>query len=389
MRTDQLEGRNIYTSRFEINLSAIVRNAQRIHRWIGANCSIIGVIKGDGYGYGLVKMSETLTMHCDVDVLAVAHVCEGVRLREAGINCDIMLLAAIPDDLATVAIDDSLIVPLADLDDAKRLESIAAAHGRTLKVQIKLETGMHRMGVCPGAELEELVTFLRSAGHLEMVGFYTHFATSRVFNNSYTYKQLELFKSGLKQIRSYGLNPKYVHSFNSGATMWLKSCDITYVRCASLFNGYPRLNNCEEPNPLGLEPTSSWRTRIAHIHMLAPGQTMGYGRHFKADAEYRVGIIPIGSNDGVIRDVAQNFGPVIVNGQMTRYLGCCMDQSFVDLTGITAELGSDVTVFGKDGECEVTPLDLLKMTPYMTCSQCFTNIGPRVDRVYLWENGEE
>ena len=371
------------TSCLEFDMAAVQRNADRIHKTIGEKCGIIGVVKGNGYGYGLEEMGAFLTTGCGVDALAVAHVCEGVALRESGIKNDILMLAAIAENLVPYAIEYNIQIPIFGLAALPLLEAASKRTGKKIPVHIKIETGMNRIGVRPGDELEVLIERIKTADCLEVVGIYTHFATGRVFQNEFSLQQLALFKKGLAQVLDAGFTPKYIHAANSGATMWLKDAYFTHVRCASLFLGYARLSNCDQPNPLGLEDTAAWRAKVVHIHDIPPGETLGYGRHFKADKLTKVAIIGVGSNDGIIREVALNYGPVLLNGQRTRYLGTCMDQSFVDVSEVPCEIGDVVTIFGRDGAEVIQPMDLLQFAPYMTCSQCFTNIGPRVARRYI------
>lgn len=378
----------LYTSRLEFDLDAVKRNALRIQKAIGGECSIIGVIKGNGYGYGLKQMASFLTGECGVQTLAVAHVCEGVQLRESGIANDILMLTAIPRHLIRTAAAYRIQVPVFSLPAAEMLEDEGRLCGEKISVHIKLETGMNRIGVRPGEELDRLLRRLKESTWLEVAGAYTHFATSRIYQNSFTKEQLARFEQGLAQVRATGFSPRYVHAANSGAVMWLKEAYFTHVRCASLFLGYARLSNCEISNPLHLEDTSAWRTQVVHMHDIPAGETLGYGRHFKADKLTTVALIGVGSNDGMIREAALNHGPVLINGRKTRYLGTCMDQSFIDVTDIPCQIGDTVTIWGKDGDQCIQPTDLLQYAPYMTCSQCFTNIGPRVARYYKREGGK-
>lgn len=379
----------LYTSCLAFDLDAVKRNALRIQEAIGGECSIIGVIKGNGYGYGLEQMAGFLTGACGVRTLAVAHVCEGVQLRACGIAGDILMLTAIPRGLVRTAAAHRIQIPVFSLSAADMLEEEGRLCGERISVHIKLETGMNRIGVRVGEELDRLLRRLKESAWLEVAGVYTHFATSRIWQNEFTKEQLARFEQGLAQVRAAGFSPRYVHAANSGAVMWLKASYFTHVRCASLFLGYARLSGCEISNPLHLEDTSAWRAKVVHIHDIPAGETLGYGRHFKADKQTAVALIGVGSNDGIIREAALNYGPVLINGQRTRYLGTCMDQSFIDVTDIPCEIGDTATIWGKDGEQCIQPADLLQYAPYMTCSQCFTNIGPRVARYYKREGEDQ
>ncbi len=381
------DGSMEYTSSFEINLDGVKRNVERIQAFIGKEHALIGVVKGNAYGFGLERMAQLLVDECGLTILAVSHICEGARLRRAGIDCDILVMSAIPERLIGLAYEYDLQIPVFDARIAKALNAEGEKRNKSLRVHVKIETGMNRMGAKPGAELAETLEALKAAKRLEVVGTYTHFATARIYDNAFTKQQLARFNTGYKQLFDAGFRPKYVHAANSGAIMWLKESYFTHVRSASLMIGYARLKECENTNPLHVEEAAAWRTTVSNIYEVQPGETVGYARFFAPTKPTRIALAAVGSNDGVIRGVALGNGPVIVNGQKTHYVGACMDQCFIDVTNVDCEIGDLVTIFGADGEASVSPLELITFDPNMNCSQCFTNIGPRVMRRYIRDEG--
>ena len=376
-----------YTSCFEIDLDGVKRNVERIQKHIGSECGLIGVVKGNAYGFGLERMARFLTDECGLTILAVAHVCEGIQLRRAGIRCDILVMSAIPERLIGLVYEHDLQIPVFNSRIARALEAEGAKRNRKLRVHVKIETGMNRMGAKPDAELGEVLTSLRGAAHLDVVGVYTHFATARIEGNAFTKEQLSRFRRGVDQLFAAGFSPKYVHAANSGAVMWLPESYFTHVRSASLIIGYARLKESADENPLRVEEPAAWRTTITNIYEVLPGETVGYARYFAPEERTLIALAPVGSNDGVIRDVALHDGPVIVNGQKTHYVGVCMDQCFIDVTNVGCKIGDVVTIFGRDGQEYISPLELISLSPGMNCSQCFTNIGPRVFRRYIRDEG--
>lgn len=388
MRKEEFEKQaGQYTSVFEVNLDGIKRNVQRIRDFIGQGHELIGVVKGDAYGFGLERIAELLVKECRMQMLAVAHVCEGIRLREAGIQCGILVMSAVPERLLPMAFEHDLQIPVYNARIAEAIDYEGARQGKKLKVHIKVETGMNRMGTRPGVEMEKLLEVLKRTVWLDVYGTYTHFATARIYDNAFTKEQLERFKQGLEQIRGAGFSPSCIHAANSGAIMWLPDSWFTHVRSASLLIGYARLKEHEEDNPVQVEQIGSWRTAISNIYEVQPGESVGYGRHFMPDRPTRIALVPVGNCDGIIRDVALNQGPVLLNGQRTRYLGTCMDQCFIDVTDLQCEVGDVVTMFGRDGDTYLSPLELLPYSANMTCSQCFSTIGQRVLRRYVRDDG--
>ncbi len=372
----------------EVNLDIIRDNIAKIRRHIGPDCGMIGVVKGNGYGLGAIPVSRLLVEDCGFDILAVAHVCEGVELREAFVPraVDILVMSAVPDEALPVLVEYDLAPTVFTPRAAELLEAEAARQNKRIRLHIKIETGMNRLGVRPGAELDALIRCLKQAGRLEVAGAYTHFATAKDYDNPFAFEQMERFRQGLAQLRAAGIRPAAVHTANTGATVWFRESYGTHVRCAGLFLGYSKMN--DRSNPVGVREASSWRAVVTHVRDVMPGESVGYSRFFKPDRPCRVAIVGVGYVDGLHRDVAMNGGPVLVNGHKTRYVGVCMDQCFIDVTGIPCETGDIATLIGGDGEQYVSPFDLMDCAPVNTCASFFTSLSGRVARRYIYHGRE-
>ena len=191
--------------------------------------------------------------------------------------------------------------------------------GKIGKIQVKLETGMGRIGVKPGPELDQLLDCVLALGNLEIMGVFTHYATAYQPGSEYARRQLALFQQGVKQMEARGIRPPYVHSAATAAAVWFPESHCTHVRCGSLYLGYSNLQSRE--NPLGVEEPASWRAFITNIRRIEPGESVGYQRHFTAQRPTTVATVDVGYSAGLNRPLALSGGPVLVKGRRTRYLG--------------------------------------------------------------------
>ena len=377
-----------YHSCLEVNLDIIKENVSRIQNHIGPGCGMIGVVKGDGYGLGVLPISRLLIEECGFDILAVAHVCEGKELRDAFVppDIDILVMSAFPDEAIAGIVEYDLQPTVFLPRTVCLLKEEARKCGKRIKVHIKVETGMNRLGARPGAELEELIECLReNSRFIHVDGVYTHFATSKNYNDPFALLQLERFKEGVAQLKEAGIRPRRVHAANTGATLWLGESYGTHVRCAGLFLGYSKMN--DRSNPLGVKEGASWRATVTHVRSIEPGETVGYNRFFAPTDRARVAVVGVGYVDGLHRDIAMSGGPVLINGKKTRYVGICMDQCFIDVTDIPCDIGDVVTLIGGDGDQYVSPFDLMACAPINTCASFFTSISTsRVARLYSRKN---
>lgn len=374
----------VYHSCIEVNLDIIKENVAKIRGYIGPDHQMIGVVKGDAYGLGAIPVARMLTEECGFDLLAVAHACEGIELRNAGIKQKILLMSAVPQAAIPEIVHYDLQMTVFSSEMVQALEHEAAKQGKRVSVHIKVETGMNRIGARPGEELAMLLDTLKSCSHISVEGCYTHFATSKEYQDAFALEQLARFKVGVQQIEASGIHPAYIHAANTGATVWLRESYGTHVRCAGLMYGYSKMN--DRSNPVGVVEAASWRTAITNIRSLQPGESAGYNRFFKPEKPARVALLGVGYVDGLHRDVALSNGPALVNGKRTHFVGACMDQSFIDVTDIDCKIGDVVTLIGCDGEERISPFELMDCAPFSTCASFFTSISNRVYRSWIHED---
>ncbi len=372
---------NFYNSYFKVDTETVVRNFYKVKDYISPDTDIIPVIKGNCYGYGLVPMAKIFAERCHAPLLANAAMYEAVELRQNGINCDILIIGGIPQHLLHGAVEYDLQVPLFEEVTAKKLNDLAAGTGKTIKVHIKLETGMNRLGVRPGADLSALLDQVKKLKNIKVVGAYTHFATSTAdYYDPFALEQFEKFKEGAAQIEAAGFPLTYKHCCNSAAIAWFREAYGTHVRSCSSILGHMAMEDGREP--IGLEEPVEIGAYITNIHSVSPGETIGYSRAYKVQRPMKVATLSIGFADGFYPKWMRGGGPVLVSGVKTRFLGCCMDQSFVDVTDIPCRLGQKAILIGRDGGERITTWDMEQFCEN-TFEYLYGTVGPRVERIYI------
>ena len=378
---------NYYNSRLDINLDAISRNIEKIRAYTGG-LQVLPVVKSNAYGLGTAEIARHLVKNCGIRLLAAARIFEACQIQDAGCaETEIMILGPVPPCSIPVAVERDIQIPLFLKSDALLLSQEARRRRLPcVKAHLKIETGMNRIGVKPGAELEEFLRYIKGLGNIEIDGVFTHFATADQAQhgegNPFTRQQLALFQRALAQTRDAGISPRFIHCCNTGGTTWLKEAYplSTHVRVGSLYLGYSSVQ--DDWNPVNVEECASWKTLIVNLRDIQPGESVGYGRAFMPNTPTRVAVIGIGYGDGYLRSFAAAGAPVLIGGRRCKFVGVAMDQSFVDVTGVECEIGDPVTLFGEDGRGNrISGLEIGHLMGETRLAM-FTHITQRVARVY-------
>jgi len=368
----------------EIDLAAIKSNVGKIRAGIGEKVDVIAVIKGNAYGLGIVEIGKHLANNCGIEIFGVATTCEAAKLREAGVKKDIFVMGGAPYHNIKAIVDYDLQSAAYDMAYLTLLNDEAKKAGKTVPVHIKIETGLNRVGVLGGEQLEELCVFLKTLSNVKVVGIFTHFFQSEILDKSATHEQFRKFKAALAQAKGHGFDFKYVHVSNSGATTWLFDDEITHVRPGVLLYGIDENMNEDGSlsNVFGLSYVSEWKCYITNVKTVPPGETVGYAGAYKVTKPTDVATISMGYGDGYVRSLGSSGkGVMIVNGKKVPVIGVCMDQMFLDVTGVPAKIGDVVTILGKDGDASVTVMDLQEQMGQSYLA-ILSIISGRVARVY-------
>ena len=375
----------MYNSYLEVDFGKMKESFRKVQAAAGKR-GVIPVLKANAYGIGLIPMADFLVNTMNCDVMAVAQTSEGVQLREGGFRrADIMLLGPAPQHAVIYAVENDLLLPVFNQQNARWASEAAQALGKTARVQIKIDTGMNRIGVAQGEPLEDFLKVLKSLPCLQVEGVFTHFVNATYTDDPQTPVAYAKFEKAVAQVRAAGFTPKYIHCCNTGATSWFKGDLIsTHVRPGSLYMGYDSMD--DGTNWLEVEEGISWRAFITNIHTVKAGESCGYCNHHVCDKDTVVATVDIGYADGLYRPMAQGGtgGVCLVNDTRCKYLATSMDQTMVDVTGVDCKVGDQVTVFGFSlGGAKLPLAELQNYTNQnLSLPLCLTN--HRVKRIYKY-----
>jgi len=375
----------MYNSYLEVDFGKMKESFRKVQAAAGKR-GVIPVLKANAYGIGLIPMADFLVNTMNCDVMAVAQTSEGVQLREGGFRrADIMLLGPAPQHAVIYAVENNLLLPVFNQQNARWASEAAQALGKTARVQIKIDTGMNRIGVSQGQPLEDFLAVLKALPALQVEGVFTHFVNATYTDDPQTPVAYAKFEKAVAQVRAAGFTPKYIHCCNTGATSWFKGDLIsTHVRPGSLYMGYDSMD--DGTNWLEVEEGISWRAFITNIHTVKAGESCGYCNHHVCDKDTVVATVDIGYADGLYRPMAQGGtgGVCLVNDSRCKYLATSMDQTMVDVTGVDCKVGDQVTVFGFSLNGAKLPLAELQnwTNQNLSLPLCLTN--HRVKRIYKY-----
>lgn len=356
----------------EVDLGAIRHNV-RLLKPDGAE--LMAVVKADAYGHGDVSVARA-AIESGATWIGVALVEEGLGLRDAGIEAPILVLSEFPPGSETVALEAGLTPSLYSEGALRRLASAAA--GREVGVHVKVDTGMHRVGVYPPEATRGFVEGVIAAG-MRLEALWTHFA-SAAEDEKTTLQQLERFIATVEDVRAAGIEPAILHTANSGATIMYPETHLDLVRTGMAMYGL-------EPAPgvgdgLGLQPALTWRSTVAHTARLPAGTCVSYGQRYRLDRDANVATVPVGYADGYPH-LLSSRADVVIRGQRCRVAGSVtMDQLIVDCGDIPVRPGDDVTLIGRSGDTRVTVEELAQMAETIGY-EIVTRIGPRVPREHV------
>jgi alanine racemase len=330
----------------EVNLAAIERNVGMLRRRLTGGARFCAVVKADGYGHGAVPVARA-ALDAGADQLAVATAQEAAGLREAGVPGPLLVLGAISHEELPAALAARAELVAWDERFVELLSPAAAALEQPLRVHVKLDTGMGRLGTRDAAQALELAAAVQRDPGLELTGAMTHFATADG-DLEFASGQLRKFTAFLDRLRA-AIPSVTAHAANSAATLRLPDSHLDMVRCGIAVYGADPLN--EDPLALGLEPALRLDSYVAAVKRAEAGDSAGYGRQFIAEHPTWLGTLPIGYGDGVPRALTNNCDVLIAGRRFPLVGTVSMDNITVDLGPEPAvEAGDLATLIGTSGE---------------------------------------
>ena len=364
----------------EIDLSNLEHNYRALRAMLPQGCRFLGVVKADAYGHGAVQVARRLET-LGAEYLAVACLDEALELRQAGITTPILILGYTPTERAEALLDNGITQTVYDVEMARALSNAAAAAGKTLKIHVKADTGMSRLGwLCGGedqsAAMEAIAQVCALPG-LEAEGIYTHFANADG-DEDYTMLQFTRFLDLLEALKERGITFAIRHCAASAAALKFPCTHLDMVRPGiALYGHYPD-PSCEGLDGPGLRPVMTLKTRVASVKAVPAGTPVSYGCTHVLDRETKLAALTIGYADGLPRLCSDKL-EVLIGGQRAPIVGrICMDMCMADVTGLDVAPGDEVEVFG-----EHLPIEDVAALAATIQYELLCAVSPRVHRAYL------
>ena len=369
----------------DISVDNLSHNYQLLRGLVPADCKFLGVVKADAYGHGALPVSRTL-MDLGADYLAVSNLEEAVQLRRGYIRLPILILGYTPAFYAEDMADMGIRQEVHSLEYAQQLNQALEGTGRRLKVHIKLDTGMSRLGFFAYETPETLDQIRAIAGldHLVMEGIFMHFPvadSTAPEDEAFTRLQYRRFTEMVEALEAAGIRFKLRHCCNSGATLLYPEYALDMVRPGIATYGISPSPELE--GRFDLRPLMSLRTTVSQIRPFRADISVSYGRTYTTPEPRTIAVLAIGYADGLSRSLSNRVS-FLLHGKRVPVVGrICMDMCMVDVTEVPeARVGDVVTVFGTDGEACIPVDDLAKQTgtiPY----EILCGINKRTPRFYL------
>ncbi|WP_342471069.1 alanine racemase [Ureibacillus sp. FSL K6-3587] len=329
-----------------IDLDAIKYNVLQLKKHIQPNVKIIAVVKANAYGHGDVEVTKA-ALEAGASMLAVATPEEALHVRKHLPTVDILVLGYSPVSFAEYAANENITLTVYSSD---WVEEAKKSCNKPLKLHIKVDTGMHRIGVTSEKELRSLYEKIQSAEQFILDGIFTHFATADEEDDSYFQKQANRFEQFLKALPE---KPRLVHVANT-ATALIKDARLQYdaVRFGISMYGLAPSEFVKSKLPYPLKPAFSLETELVAVKQIGPGESVGYGATFTAEQPTYIGTLPIGYADGLIRKYSGQ--DVLIDGKRVPIVGrICMDQCMIALPA-AYNIGEKVVLIGKQKNEEIT-----------------------------------
>ena len=340
----------------EIDLGALRHNVATLAAHIGPQ-QLWAVVKADAYGHGAIECAR-VALQSGAQGLCVALVQEGIALRQSGINAPILIMSEQPAEQHRDIIQYGLIATL--YNEATIAQFARTAHELEIMatVHVKVDSGMHRVGVQPDNAVR-VVSLVADSQWLTLDGMFTHLATADVADTQFVQQQVSTFARAVEQVRALEIEVRHVHISNSSSAIRRLDAGVgcTMERVGIALYGIPadaRSNSFGAAHQLDLRPVMSVRARVSHVHRVSAGQGVSYGLKRPVEHDATVATLPLGYADGVPRGLWES-GSVLIGGIRRPFAGVVtMDQIMVNCTDDEVHIGDEVVLIGSQGSDVIT-----------------------------------
>ncbi|MFH2012255.1 MAG: alanine racemase [Pseudomonadota bacterium] len=366
----------------EIDLDAVRFNYEQLRDKVGKEIKILAVVKADGYGHGAAFISKEL-QSLGVNLFGVGISEEGISLRKAGIKKPIIILNGLFRGQVKKTVEYNLTPVIYDLETAHKLSDEGKRVNKSVKVHVKTDTGMGRVGVLP-KDIIPFFTKLRDMANLEVEGILSHLSTAdgdSSEDRGYISLQLQRFEECIKNINVLGFNPPLRHIANSAATIDLLPSFCNMLRPGlMLYGAYPSPRLTEK---ISLKPVMRLKTEVMQVKNVPAGYSISYKRKFITKQDSVIATLPVGYADGYNR-LLSNKGSVLIGGEKAPVVGTvCMDMIMVDVTKIpNVNVGDEVVLMGKQGDKEISADEIADKIGTISY-EVFCGVSKRVPRIYI------
>ncbi|MGL2453021.1 alanine racemase [Helicobacter pylori] len=369
----------------EVDTASLRHNFSAVKSIVPKDAHIMAVVKANAYGAGAIKASEIFLQE-GANYLGVATLDEALELRSHFSKTPILILGYSPNANASMLIDNDLSAMIFSLEQAEVFSQMALKSQKRLKIHLKIDTGMHRLGLEPNFKSIEIIKKICALKGLEVEGIFTHLSNADAKIKTHAKNQMKAFNAFLEQLLDQKIEFQYRHAYNSASILSL--CNGNENRFLNLYRpgimlyGFYPSNGMKETCPTILKNVISLKAQIVQIRSVKKGEFIGYGEHFYTNEETLVGVLALGYADGLMRALGNRI-QVAINNQLAPLIGkVCMDQCFVKLNNIEAKEGDEVILFGdksaKANDASEIAM-LLNTIPYETIS----TLSKRLERIYI------
>lgn len=366
----------------EIDLDAIAHNTREVKKFTGDRVELMGVVKADAYGHGVIEVVRTL-LDNGVSRLAVSMLDEALQIRKMGINVPILILSYTDPSRADEIVLNDVTQTVFSLDLARALSDAAVRLGKYVKIHVKVDTGMSRVGFMPGYNAVKNIMEIGKMPGIVIEGIFTHFASADESDRSYTMMQFERFMSLCNELSRVGIHIPVKHVCNSGGIIQYPQMHLDMVRPGIILYGlYPSQE--VDRGSISLKPAMSLKANVILVKEVDKDVYISYGRTFRTSRKSKIATIPIGYADGYTR-LLSNKGRMLVNGEFAPVVGrICMDQCMIDVTDLEHEVhvGDEVVIFGSQNGASISVDEIAEQVGTINY-ELLCIIGKRIPRVYI------
>jgi len=373
-------------NRVEIDIVALQNNFQNIQQSVGSRVRVMAVVKSDAYGHGMTACAREL-YKAGARTFGVAEVWEGVALRRAAIQGEIIVLLGGTPETYDAIIDHNLTPVVYDIDFITGLSHRAAAKNTEARVHLKVDVGMGRLGIQP-AQVETYISLIKRLPAISLSGLLSHFPVADESETlEKTRKELALFKDVLIRLKAKTGEAVVAHIANSAALIYFPEAHLDMIRPGISLYGYfpdasPERAKRAVP-PMDLQPVMSFKTRVVQIKELEAGCGISYGHTFITSRKSRIAVLPVGYADGYQRKLS-NRAEVLINGRRAPVCGrVCMNATMVDITDLPpVDVGDEVVLLGRQGGAEISADEIAQWLGTISY-EVLCLFGSLNERVYL------